>query len=386
MKNHIKNKGVFMEKKIISKLQLFFSGLENRYFEQQDFFKDFEINFKSGTKMFNGSYKDGQLYWNQENRPMEFSEMLRTVSEEALKYEALEVRYNERGTIVIINADSKNVTIKYEEPKPELETKVESKREYYIKASKAPELLKEIGVMTKDGKVKNDMIRKYNQIDHFIEVVEPILRKMDSQDVITIMDCACGKSYLTFVLNYYIKEVMKKNCYFIGIDYSEGVIQSSIERAKRLGYKNMEFIREDLKTYHPRRKIDMVVSLHACDVATDYAISAAIRAQAQSMVIVPCCHKELIEQLDCKEIEPIYKHNIFRARLNDLLTDSLRSLFIEAHGYEVSALEYISPLDTPKNLMIRAIRISDKNDAAKAEYEQMKKTFNVKPTMEDYVY
>ncbi|MGB5823749.1 MAG: SAM-dependent methyltransferase [Proteocatella sp.] len=375
-----------MEKKIISKLKLFLSGLENRYAEQQDFFRDFHISFKSGTKTFSGSYKEGQLYWNQETETMEFAQMLKVVLQESLKYEALEVRYYERGTTVIVNADSKNVTIKYEDPKPELETKVESKREYFIKASKAPELLKEIGIMTKDGKVKNDMIRKYNQIDHFIEVVEPILKKMDTQDAITIMDCACGKSYLTFVLNYYIKEVMKKNCYFIGIDYSDGVIQSSIERSKRLGYKNMEFIKEDLKTYHPMRKIDMVVSLHACDVATDYAISAAIRAEAKSMVIVPCCHKELIEQLDCKEIAPIYKHNIFRAKLNDLLTDSLRSLFIEAHGYEVSALEYISPLDTPKNLMIRAIKTSDKNDTAKKEYEQMKKTFNVKPTMEYYVY
>lgn len=387
MKNHRnKTKGVIMEKKIITKLQLFFSGLRSRYEEQQDFFTGFEINFKSGTKMFTGSYKEGELYWNQESKAMEFDEMLKVILGEATKYETLEVRYYERGTTVIVNADSKNVTIKYEDPKPELETKVESKRDYFIKASKAPELLKEIGIMTKDGKVKNDMIRKYNQIDHFIEVVEPILKKMETQDVITIMDCACGKSYLTFVLNYYIKEVMKKNCYFIGIDYSDGVIQSSVERAKRLGYKNMEFIKEDLKTYHPNRKIDMVVSLHACDVATDYAISAAIRAEAGSMVIVPCCHKKLIEQLDCKEIEPIYKHNIFRARLADLLTDSLRSLFIEAHGYEVSALEYVSPLDTPKNLMIRAVKTSDSNDAARLEYEQMKKMFNVKPTMEAYVY
>lgn len=375
-----------MEKRIVSKLQLFLSGLESRYTEQQDFFRDFQMDFKSGTKNFIGSYKEGQLYWNQENIDMEFADMLKVVIKEASKYEAVEIRHRERGAVVIINADSKNVTIKYEEPKTESETKVESKRQYYVKASKAPELLKEIGIMTKDGKVKNDMIRKYNQIDHFIEVVEPILRKMETQDVITIMDCACGKSYLTFVLNYYIKEVMKKNCYFIGIDYSDGVIQSSIERAGRLGYKNMEFIKEDLKTYHPMRKIDMVVSLHACDVATDYAISAAIRAEAKSMVIVPCCHKELIDQLDCKAIEPIYKHNIFRARLNDLLTDSLRSLFIEAHGYEVSALEYISPLDTPKNLMIRAIKTSNQNLEAKEEYEQMKKTFKVKPAMECYVY
>ena len=375
-----------MEKKTIAKLRLFFSGLESRHQEQQDFFKDMNIAFKSGTKTFTASYKDGQLYMNKEIVDADFSDALEAVLSEAVKYESLEAVYCERGTNVIITADARNVNIRYEEPKPEAEVKVESRRDYLIKASKAPELLKEIGIMTKDGKVKNDMIRKYNQIDHFIEVVEPILKNMDPNEPLTIMDCACGKSYLTFVLNYYIREVMKRSCYFIGIDYSEGVIKSSIERAERLGYRNMEFIQEDLRTYVPSRKIDMVVSLHACDIATDYAISAAIRAESGSMVIVPCCHKEMIDQIDAEDLAPLYKHNIFRARLNDLLTDSLRSLFIESYGYEVSALEYISPLDTPKNLMIRAVKTSPENIEAKKEYQDMKKFFNVSPTMENYVY
>ena len=375
-----------MEKKTIAKLRLFFSGLESRHQEQQDFFKDMNIAFKSGTKTFTASYKDGQMYMNKEIVDADFSDALEAVLSEAVKYESLEAVYCERGTNVIITADARNVNIRYEEPKPEAEVKVESRRDYLIKASKAPELLKEIGIMTKDGKVKNDMIRKYNQIDHFIEVVEPILRNMDPNEPLTIMDCACGKSYLTFVLNYYIREVMKRSCYFIGIDYSEGVIKSSIERAERLGYRNMEFIQEDLRTYVPSRKIDMVVSLHACDIATDYAISAAIRAESGSMVIVPCCHKEMIDQIDAEELAPLYKHNIFRARLNDLLTDSLRSLFIESYGYEVSALEYISPLDTPKNLMIRAVKTSPENAEARKQYQDMKKFFNVSPTMENYVY
>lgn len=375
-----------MEKKTIAKLRMFFSGLESRHQEQQDFFKDMNIAFKSGTKTFTASYKDGQLYMNKEIVDADFSDALEAVLSEAVKYESLEAVYCERGTNVIITADARNVNIRYEEPKPEAEVKVESRRDYLIKASKAPELLKEIGIMTKDGKVKNDMIRKYNQIDHFIEVVEPILRNMDPNEPLTIMDCACGKSYLTFVLNYYIREVMKRSCYFIGIDYSEGVIKSSIERAERLGYRNMEFIQEDLRTYVPSRKIDMVVSLHACDIATDYAISAAIRAESGSMVIVPCCHKEMIDQIDAEDLAPLYKHNIFRARLNDLLTDSLRSLFIESYGYEVSALEYISPLDTPKNLMIRAVKTSPENAEARKQYQDMKKFFNVSPTMENYVY
>lgn len=375
-----------MDKKIVSKLQLFFKGLENRYEEQEDFFINMEFIFKSGGKTFLGSFEGEALYYKNEYTDLNLNSSLELILKESSNYEALELKYFERGTTVVIEADSKNVKIRYEEPKKELEVKVESKRDYYIKASKAPELLKEIGIMTKDGKIKNDMIRKYNQIDHFIEVVEPILKELDSKETINIMDCACGKSYLTFVLNYYIKEVMKKNCHFIGIDYQDHVIKSSKERAERLGYKNMEFIKEDLKVYMPEKRIDMVVSLHACDTATDFAISAGIRAKAKSLIVVPCCHKELINQIDSKDLKPLYKHNIFRAKLNDTLTDSLRCLFIESYGYEVSPLEYISPLDTPKNLMIRAVKTQEDNQEARREYESIKKIFGVTPSVEYYVY
>lgn len=375
-----------MDKKTTSKLQLFFIGLENRLKEQEEFFINMEFTFKSGGKKFQGSFEGESLYYKNEYVDMNLNSALEVILKEALNFESLELKYFERGTTVVIEADGKNVKTRYEEPKKEIDVKVESKRDYFIKASKAPQLLKEIGIMTKDGKIKNDMIRKYNQIDHFIEVVEPILKSLDSNETITIMDCACGKSYLTFVLNYYIKEVMKKNCYFIGIDYQEHVVKSSQERAERLGYKNMEFIKEDLKVYAPNRKIDMVVSLHACDIATDFAIAAGIRAKSKSLVVVPCCHKELIDQIDSKELKPLYKHNIFRAKLNDTLTDSLRCLFIEGHGYEVSPLEYISPLDTPKNLMIRAVKIQDENIEAMNEYQNIKKIFGVKPSVEYYVY
>lgn len=255
-------------------------------------------------------------------------------------------------------------------------------RERYIKSSQAASLLKEIGIMTKDGKIKNDMIRKYNQIDYFIEVVDPIIQELPKDQPIHVLDCACGKSYLTFVLNFYIKEVLKRNCYFIGVDYNEGVVVSSKERAQRLGYKNMEFIQEDLNFYEPDRRIDLLISLHACDNATDYALAAGVRLGAASMVLVPCCHKEFISQIRNEEMSPLFKHNIFKVRFNDMFTDALRSLYLEGRGYQVSALEYISPLDSPKNIMIRAIKKEDYNEAAMAEYRQIKSLFQVDPIME----
>ncbi len=381
-----------MKKQTLDKIKLFFAGISSRYLEQKDFFIKVEFTFTSGAKKFKGEYvnidDDFRYIFNGENQSMSFENMLEKLISQATLYDLLNFRYIQRGTVVVIEANDRQVITRNEEISDELDldAQVNNSREYYIKSSKSAPLLKEIGIMTKDGKIKNDMIRKYNQIDHFVEVVDPILRSFSDKETITIMDSGCGKSYLTFVLNYYIKDVLKKNCYFIGVDYKENVITASKERANRLGYKNMEFVREDLRTYMPDKPVDMVISLHACDIATDYAIALAIRSKSQSLVIVPCCHKELKDQIENSPIDPLIKHGIFKSRFNDFLTDSLRALFIEANGYEVTPLEYVSPVDTPKNLMIRAVKKSESNEKAKEEYHNIKKLFNVNPTMERYVY
>ena len=380
-----------MKKQSVQKLKLFLTGLCSRYEDQKEYFIKLEYTLKSGLKEFQGSYEtdDEESSWifNKDKMQMSFDEAMDKIADQAADYDSLDLKYIQRGTTTIIEADDKRVLTKNEDNK--LTAKLEkntSAREYYIKASEASELLKEIGIMSQSGKIKNDMIRKYNQIDHFIEVVEPIISALDYSGSITIMDCACGKSYLSFVLNYYIKEVMKKNCTFIGIDYNENVIKSSQERAKRLGYNNMRFESRDLRTYTPDENIDMVISLHACDIATDYAIALGLRAKAKSLIMVPCCHKELKDQMENDMMAPLIKHKIFKARFNDFLTDSVRALFIESHGYEVMPLEYVSPIDTPKNLMIRAVKKSEYNQSAADEYNNIKKMFNIKPSMEKYTW
>lgn len=369
----------------INKLKLFLQSIKNKHEENKEFFVGLEIQFVSGKKKFDANYIE-KLYYNKEYYGYSFAEALDFLAKEAAKYDELTLTYKERGANTVIKADNKNVTIKQnnidaKEAVGEIKSPV-SGRERYIKSSQASDLLKEIGIMTKDDKVKNDMIRKYNQIDHFIEVIDPILQALPKDQPLHILDCACGKSYLTFVLNYYIKEVLKRNCYFTGVDYNEGVIVSSKERAKRLGYKNMEFVQEDLNFYEPQTKIDLLVSLHACDNATDYALAAGIRLEAGAMILVPCCHKEFISQINHEEMNPLFKQSIFKVRFNDMFTDALRCLYLEAQGYEVSALEYISPLDTPKNIMIRATRKQDYNETAMKEYRQIKKMFGVDPIME----
>ena len=237
----------------------------------------------------------------------------------------------------------------------------------------AAALLREIGILTADGKLKNDMIRKYNQIDHYVELVAPMFEQDDSDEIV-LLDCACGKSYLSFVMNYYIHEVLHRRCRVIGVDIKEHVIDESRAMAQRLGYHNMTFICADLRTYQPPKNVTAVISLHACDIATDLALGTAIRAKAKYIACVPCCHKELLDQYTMPGLEPLTKFGVFKARFNDVLTDSMRALKLEAEGYKVSVVEYISPLDTPKNLLIRATRTGKVNHRAKAEYDAVRRT------------
>ncbi|MCC0629464.1 MULTISPECIES: SAM-dependent methyltransferase [unclassified Clostridioides] len=385
-----------MNKQSIGKLNMFFMGITQRNLDNRDFFIELEVIFKSGRKEFKGIAieEDNKYKFNFKGKSdlYTFNELLKNISKEAENYDGLVFKYVERGTIVVIEGDNKKVNVKYldnkeEVPKIDEFTASQIKnRDYYVKVGQANALLKEIGVLTKDGKIKNDKIRKYNQIDHFVELIDNILKEIQDKDCITILDCACGKSYLSFVLNFYIKEVLKKNCYFIGIDYSDVVIEASRNMAKNLGYKNMSFIKEDLTNYTPNRDVDLVISLHACDTATDMAIGLGIRAKSEAIVVVPCCHKELLWQYRYEAMEPILKHGVFKARFADLITDGLRTLLLEGNGYDTSVVEYISPLDTPKNLMIRAIKTKTNNDKALKEYKELKAQFGVEPTLEKLIY
>lgn len=384
-----------MNKQSVGKLKLFLTGLEQRITDNGDFFIEITFDFKSGTKLYSGKiYKEDEslkLSFNGNIKIINIEDIAENVCTEALNYESIVLKYIERGTSIIIEGDSRNVNMRTEQLKEEAEnlkkeTSQIGNREYLIKVGQADSLLTEIGILGKNGKVKNDMIRKYNQIDHFVELIDPILRELaQKHGSITVLDCGCGKSYLSFVLNFYIKEVLKKPCHFIGIDYSPVVIKASKQTAKNLGYSNMEFKEMDLNDYVADRRIDLVISLHACDTATDMAMALAVNNKVEAMVMVPCCHKELLSQYSFEPFAHIIKHGVFKARIADALTDGMRSMFLEAKGYKVSMVEYISPLETPKNLMIRAIKGGPENPAMMEEYRKLKKLLNVKPSLERLV-
>lgn len=312
-------------------------------------------------------------------RPADADSFCAFFIEQAEKFDESMLVYTERSTVVALSVTARGVQMKQAEREATAEEKsaaanplLDSGRQYLIRVDQAAALLREIGILTAEGKLKNDMIRKYNQIDHYVELVAPMFEKDDSEEIV-LLDCACGKSYLSFVMNYYLHEVLRRRCRVIGVDINEHVIEESRAMAKRLGYHNMVFQCADLRTYQPPKNVTAVISLHACDIATDLALSTAIRARAKYIACVPCCHKELLDQYTLPGLEPLTKFGVFKARFNDVLTDSMRALKLEAEGYKVSVVEYISPLDTPKNLLIRAVRTGQDNLRARQEYNAVRR-------------
>jgi len=372
------------------KLANILKSIEVKLEENILFFKGIEIEYAGAGKKEQAKVivdNDILIFQSGKTRnSIKASQLTDRILEAGKQFDDCKVTYMERGSNIIITTEKNNVKIKYQDKEQEPENihgevTARTNRNYLVKVGEADDVLREIGILTADRKVKNDMIRKYNQIDHFVELVEMLIKEQGDQDSITVLDCACGKSYLSFVLNFYIKEKLKKNCYFIGLDISEQVIASSKKMAQNLGYKNMEFHQVDIQNYQPSRKIDIVISLHGCDVATDMAIAAGIRYEAGGIIVIPCCHRELLGQYEYKPFNEIIKYGVLKARIADALTDGIRGLLLEAMGYEVSIVEYISPLDTPKNLMIRAIKRGSRNRKAYDEYLELKESLGINPAL-----
>ena len=315
-----------MNKKSADKTMLFLSGLKSRMEDNRDFFEKIRITLRSGAREYFAEYTfdDGELYFDylgNKSEVSDFSDVPKLLSE----YDSAEVKYLERGTEIVIEADDRNVKMRNRERSAEevkLST-VNTGRQYLVNPARASKLLKELGVLAENGKIKNDKVRKYNQTDYFLELMNGVLADIPDSDELVILDCACGKSYLSFVMNYYFTEVLRRKCRFIGVDFSETVIEASKKTAANLGYKNMTFVRSDLALYTPDVTPDLVVSLHACDTLTDMALALGIRAKAKAIMSVPCCHKDILKQYSYEPFSMVTKHGILKARLADTLTDAL---------------------------------------------------------------
>lgn len=386
-----------MNKQTKQKVKFFMSAMISRLEDNKEFFEEIRYTYYSGTKAFSGSVKfEDEKYincFNTKTETVDKEKIADAITEEMNSYDRLTVRYIERGSCFEIEASDKKVTQKTVEKEKSVHKKNDSftqvgidfsKRDYILKIGKADAVLREIGILTDDGKIKNDMIRKYNQIDHFIELAQSVILSLPKDKKIYVLDCACGKSYLSFVLNYYMRDVLKLNCSFIGVDIKPNVIEKSKQMAKKLGYNNMEFICADMNSYTPNVKIDLLISLHACDTATDMSLGLGIRNKVKAIICVPCCHKEMLSQYSFEPFGALLDFPVFKAKMADTLTDAMRALYLKANGYDVTAVEYISPLETPKNLMIKAVKKSGKDEKSMEEYNKIRQLLKTQLSIEKY--
>lgn len=230
------------------------------------------------------------------------------------------------------------------------------KKRYILEEGRPIRFLQDLGVMTAEGKIVHSRYDKFRQINRFLEFIEDILPKLPSGREISIIDFGCGKSYLTFAMYYYLKELKGYDIRVIGLDLKQDVIDHCNQFAKKYGFEKLAFYHGDIASYEGVEQVDMVVTLHACDTATDYALAKAIRWGASVILSVPCCQHELNRQIENELLSPAFQYGLIKERMAALYTDAIRAPVLENHGYRTQILEFIDMEHTPKNILIRAVK------------------------------
>ena len=245
------------------------------------------------------------------------------------------------------NSDGKNFV--------KIEIGKNNKQKNYILKGDEP-FLKLLEVSDKNGRVYDKKQAKFRQINRFLELIRDVEKDLKSDGALRICDLCCGKSYLSFAVYHYFSVICKREVKMTGVDLKSDVIEYCSGVAKALGFDGLEFLCGDVSLYDTSDKVDMVISLHACDIATDIVISKAIEWDVDVILSTPCCHHDLNRKINSESLSFITSHSMLRQKLCDAATDALRLKLMEANGYETSALELIAPEETPKNIMLRGIK------------------------------
>ncbi|MFR8542508.1 MAG: class I SAM-dependent methyltransferase [Enterocloster sp.] len=254
------------------------------------------------------------------------------------------------------------------------------KKHYILEEGIPVPFLVDLGVMTKEGRVVNSRYDKYRQINRFLEFIEDILPNLDQDRESTIIDFGCGKSYLTFAMYYYLKELKGYPVRIIGLDLKEDVIEHCSRLGRQYGYEGLSFCHGDIASFEGVEKVDMVVTLHACDLATDYALEKAVNWGARVILSVPCCQHELNGQMENSLLRPVLQYGLIKERMAALYTDAIRAQVLEYRGYRTQILEFIDMEHTPKNILIRAVRQGKKRDNG-LQIRELADFLHVKPTV-----
>lgn len=256
-------------------------------------------------------------------------------------------------------------------------------RRYILPEGQPVDFLVGLGVQTPEGRVVKAYYDKFRQINRYLEFIEDILDVLPAERTVRIVDFGCGKSYLTFAMYYYLHKLLKRDIRVTGLDLKEDVILRCSRLAEELGYRNLDFQVGDIMNYRDEMKVDMVVSLHACDKATDYALEKAVRWGAEVIMAVPCCQHELNGQIRCEMLQPVLKYGLIKERMAALITDALRADILEQQGYDAQILEFIDMEHTPKNLLIRAVKKQGMRPRGKtSSLEETMEFLHVEPTLQ----
>lgn len=230
------------------------------------------------------------------------------------------------------------------------------KKQYIIEEGTAVPFMIDLGVMTESGKIIRTRYDKYRQINRFLEFIEDILPELPTDRTVHIIDFGCGKSYLTFAMYYYLKVLKHYDIRITGLDLKQKVIEDCQALADRYGYDGLQFLCGDIADYNSTDEVDMVVTLHACDTATDYALYKAVKWHASVILSVPCCQHELNRKMQCETLSGAFQYGLIKERTAALMTDAMRGQLLEMKGYKTQLLEFIDMENTPKNILIRGVK------------------------------
>ena len=288
----------------------------------------------------------------------------------------------------ILSSKSKTLTCKYKKAgqlKVQRDLSHNRTKKYIIQEGKPVAFMIDLGVMGQDGKIIRTRYDKFRQINRFLEYIEDILPKLDKERELTILDFGCGKSYLTFAMYYYLKELKGYNIRIIGLDLKADVIEHCNELRTRYGYDKLDFYVGDIATYKDVDKVDMVVTLHACDTATDYALAKAVKWGAEVILSVPCCQHEANRTIKSDILSPVMDYGILKERMAAIVTDAARAKLLTANGYDTQILEFIDMEHTPKNLLIRAVKSSKEDISAREKTKDMLEALNLELTIDKLI-